>query len=198
MRSSEGKIVPARTSASGQSASPRAGDTVCTRGPCSTAGARADLGCLTCRTTLSPQDIREGDRRQGRIHTARKSHQSYRRESDTGLTPGNGSPQGPGVTPGHTGSAWSPPVTKDVHTLGGSGAWAGTENRTERQEFARCTQHQRSHRTHNACSWLPRSSKADDGGCVSDADNEHAFLNCKTRQHPTTEMKRAFPSLHPL
>lgn len=126
MRSSEGKIVPARTSASGQSASPRAGDTVCTRGPCSTAGARADLGCLTCRTTLSPQDIREGDRRQSRIHTARKSHQSYRRDSDTGLTPGNGSPQGPGVTPGQHRQRLESSSDKDVHTLGGSGARAGT------------------------------------------------------------------------
>lgn len=117
MRSSEGKIVPARTSASGQSASPRAGDTVCTRGPCSTAGARADLGCLTCRTTLSPQDIREGDRRQSRIHTARKSHQSYRRDSDTGLTPGNDLLRVQASHQGSTGSFWSPAVTRTCTRL---------------------------------------------------------------------------------
>ena len=102
MRSSEGKTVPARTSASGQGANPRAGDTVCMRGPCSTLGARADLGCLMCRTRLRiHRTLEKETRKQSRIHTARKSHQSYQRESDTGLTSRNRSPQGPGVTLGH-------------------------------------------------------------------------------------------------
>lgn len=81
-------------------------------------------------------------------------------------------------------------MTKDAHTVGGSGTWVGNRpgqsGRSPRGAFnTKVTEL-------SVCSWLPRISKVDDRGGVSDAENKRTLLSCKTRQHSTTERRECF------